>query len=140
MQGKNHPKTDLIRRHLEYLHFYPNSVEANYNLGLAYLQAGQLEEALLQFQRALDLRPTLAEAYINMGGIFFRQGKLDECIQANQKALEISPSPSKPFPTCASPCSKKECGSKLWIMAGVPWKPTLNRPWCITIWPWLCTS
>ncbi len=85
------PKTDLIRRHLEFLRFYPESVEGHYNLGLAYLQAGELEDALRSFERALELRPTLTEALINMGGIYFRQGRIDECIRANERALEIAP-------------------------------------------------
>ncbi len=91
MQSTDQPKTDLIRRHLEYLRFYPNSVEAHYNLGLAYVQSSQIEEALREFQKALELRPNMVEALINIGGIFFRQGKIEECIEINQRALEISP-------------------------------------------------
>ncbi len=91
MSSTDQPQTDLIRRHLEYLRFYPNSVEAHYNLGLAYLQNNQMEEALAEFQKSLELRPTMVEALINMGGIYFRQGNLDQCIEANQRALEISP-------------------------------------------------
>jgi tetratricopeptide (TPR) repeat protein len=82
---------DVIRRHLEYLKFYPKSVEAHYNLGLAYVQAGETDKALEAFQKAIELRPDLIEAYINMGGVYFQQGKLEESIRANQQALELRP-------------------------------------------------
>jgi tetratricopeptide (TPR) repeat protein len=60
-------------------------------LGVALLQKGQVDEAVEQFQKALEIEPKDAEAHINLGNVLLKKGKLDEAILENQKALEIKP-------------------------------------------------
>ena len=45
---------------------------AAYNLGLAYNQKGQLDEAISEFKQALECDPKLAQAYLNLGGLYFQ--------------------------------------------------------------------
>ncbi len=62
------------------------------NLGLSFFRKGQLDEAVAQFQKALEINPNDAEAHINLGNALFRKGQPDEAIAQFQKALEINPS------------------------------------------------
>ena len=50
---------------------------------------GKLDEAVAQFERALQLKPELAEAHSNLGAVFKEQGKLTEAIAQFERALEI---------------------------------------------------
>src|SRR5208283_3980359 len=60
------------------------------NLGRSFFQKRQLDEAVAQFQKALEINPNYAEAYNNLGIALFRKGQLDEAIAHYQKALEIN--------------------------------------------------
>jgi tetratricopeptide (TPR) repeat protein len=64
---------------------------AQYNLGCVLLQAGHLEEAMANFQQALQIDPTFADAHSNLGNLLLQKGKVDEAIAHLQKAVEIRP-------------------------------------------------
>ena len=61
------------------------------NLGMALLQKGQLAEARVHFQQALEINPRDAEAHNNLGVIFYQRGELSQAIDEYQKSLLISP-------------------------------------------------
>jgi tetratricopeptide (TPR) repeat protein len=61
------------------------------NLGKALYQKGQVDEAMAQCQRALEIDPNYAAAHINLGLALFQKGQLDEAVAQFQKALEINP-------------------------------------------------
>jgi protein O-mannosyl-transferase len=69
----------------------PNSWTACNNLGLAFLQNGQLDEAVEKFQKALEINPHYGEAHSNLGLAFFQKGWLDEAITNYQKGLDMNP-------------------------------------------------
>ena len=64
---------------------------AHNNLGTVLLQDGAVEQAISQFQEALQIRPSYAEARNNLGNALLRKGSVDEAMVQYQKALEISP-------------------------------------------------
>ncbi len=59
--------------------------------GLALAAQGRLDEALAEFQKALQIKPDYAEAYLNLGNALVRRGRVDEAIALFRKALEIKP-------------------------------------------------
>jgi protein O-mannosyl-transferase len=63
----------------------------HYSLGVALFQKGQLDEAVVQYQKALEIDPNYAEAHNNLGAALFQKGQLDEAVVQYQKALEIDP-------------------------------------------------
>jgi len=69
----------------------PNCWVGHNNLGLAFFQKGQADEALKQFQKALEINPNYVEAHSDLGMALSQHGQLDEAIAQYQKALEIAP-------------------------------------------------
>ena len=68
-----------------------DNVVARYHLGLAYFQQRRADEAIFQFQKALEIQPDYAEARYNLGTVLIQQGRLDEAIAQLQKTLEFKP-------------------------------------------------
>ena len=61
------------------------------NLGIALLKTGNVDEAMVHYQMALEIKPDFAEAHNNLGNFLFQKGSVDEAIVHYQKALEINP-------------------------------------------------
>jgi Flp pilus assembly protein TadD len=50
-----------------------------------------VDEAITQYQRALQSEPDYADAHNNLGNAFLQKGRIDEAITHFQKALQIKP-------------------------------------------------
>jgi len=61
------------------------------NLGNAVIQKGQVDRAILQYQRALKINPNDAMAYNNLASALLQKGQVDEAIEQCQNALKINP-------------------------------------------------
>ena len=59
--------------------------------GLPSGRAGKVDEAIAQYQRALEIRPDFAKAHNNLGNALAGRGRTDEAIRHYQQALEIKP-------------------------------------------------
>ncbi|MBI3898537.1 MAG: tetratricopeptide repeat protein, partial [Gammaproteobacteria bacterium] len=60
------------------MHPAPGNAESHYAQGNKLLIAGKLEEAVVSYRRAIELRPALIEAYGNLGVALQALGRLDE--------------------------------------------------------------
>ncbi len=69
----------------------PDNVLARYNLGIVLFQHQRLDEAMEQYQIALELRPDYIEPRKNLASTLLQQGRLDEAIVQYQKVLELQP-------------------------------------------------
>jgi adenylate cyclase len=72
----------------------PNSFTAWYARGWVYQNAGQQEEALRSFERAIRMSPVdpaLHRAFAGMASAFIEHGRFDEAIVAAKKALRQNP-------------------------------------------------
>ena len=77
---------------------FPKRVPNAYNnLGLAYAEKGRLNEAIMEYKRALALKPGFAKAHTNLGNAYFKKGMLDEAIIEHKKALNINPNLAKAY-------------------------------------------
>ena len=56
---------------------------------MAYASQGRLDEAILDYDRAIQINPDHAAIYYNRGIIYYRQGKLDEAFSDYNKAIQI---------------------------------------------------
>lgn len=69
----------------------PNSSFVRYNLAEALGREGRLEEAAVEYQRALAIDPDYFKAHLNMGSILIRMGRIEEAIVQCQAAVKIDP-------------------------------------------------
>ena len=69
----------------------PNCWLAYNNLSIRYAQEGRLDEAMLECQKAIALKPNDPEPRVNLGTALLQKGQLDQAIDQFQKALEINP-------------------------------------------------
>ena len=70
---------------------YPEALALWNLMGASGVQIGQLDQAVLAFQNAINIKPDYATAYNNMGNALKDQGKHEEAIEAYSKALSIKP-------------------------------------------------
>jgi adenylate cyclase len=83
----------------------PNSFTAWHARGMVYRNAGQPEEAVRSFERAIrmsPLDPTLHRALVGMGWALIELGRFDEAIVAGKKAQRQNPSHSATYRCLAS--------------------------------------
>jgi tetratricopeptide (TPR) repeat protein len=69
----------------------PNDAITRYNLGIAYNDDEQLDNATKAFQKALDLDAGYAEPHYGIGVIFGKRGNYVEAIAACKQALKMRP-------------------------------------------------
>jgi tetratricopeptide (TPR) repeat protein len=69
----------------------PGCWMAHYNLGIALNDRGKTDEAIAQYQQAIDLRPRYAEAHYNLARLLAQKGQLGDAVTHYEKALEINP-------------------------------------------------
>jgi superkiller protein 3 len=61
------------------------------NYGAELLKQGKLAEAIVEFQKAVELDPNYVAAQRNLGYAYDRQGKVEEAVAAYRKAIELEP-------------------------------------------------
>jgi protein O-mannosyl-transferase len=63
---------------------------AYYNRGLYFFNENQDQEALSDFNKAIELKPDYADAYNNRGSLFIKQGKTDAALNDLNKAISYN--------------------------------------------------
>ncbi|MBW1915530.1 MAG: tetratricopeptide repeat protein [Deltaproteobacteria bacterium] len=61
------------------------------NQGNAYVGKGQYDQAISDFNKAIQINPRFAKAYYNRGVAYKRKGQYDQAISDYNKAIEINP-------------------------------------------------
>lgn len=64
---------------------------AHNNLGGFLVERGELDEAMVHFTRAVEIRPGYATAHYNLAGVLREKGQADEAMAHLRRALEIAP-------------------------------------------------
>jgi tetratricopeptide (TPR) repeat protein len=86
---------ERFRRGLETATLNPADASAHYNLGLIYEQHGQLEEAKICYQRAIEIAPDEVDAHYRLGRIAREQAQLAEAIRFFDTVVAQEPSHSQ---------------------------------------------
>ncbi len=92
--GQRQPEVavDAYRRALEY--GFKNEVrlaESHHRLGLALRETGQMAEAQLQLEKALEIRPNVPEVINNLGSVLVQQNKQAQAVELFKKAIVLRP-------------------------------------------------
>jgi len=69
----------------------PGNYLADTNLGIILAGRGQLDDAVVAFEEALNIRPDDAKAHNNLGDILMRRGQVEDAMPHFRKALKINP-------------------------------------------------
>lgn len=69
----------------------PNSISANYNLGLAYEAEGLNDAALKYYENIIRINPNFAGAYNSIGVIYGKQGRLEDALKTIRIAVSLKP-------------------------------------------------
>src|SRR5579862_5608910 len=59
--------------------------------GLKAKSAGDLDAAIREFQRVVELAPNLAAAHVNLGAVYYEKKDYTHAIPPLRKALELNP-------------------------------------------------
>jgi tetratricopeptide (TPR) repeat protein len=82
-----------IDRLAQYVAAEPGSWHLRYNLAVALVHHGRLDEALEHFGLVLSEVPKHMESLVNIGGIHLSRGQADMALQAFTKALSVWDAP-----------------------------------------------
>jgi tetratricopeptide (TPR) repeat protein len=88
MQAGNH---DLaISKFTEVVAKVPTCSDCYYNLGVAYTQKQQWEQAEGAFKKTIELKPEQGEAYAGLANVYNATKRFDEAVAVSKKATELS--------------------------------------------------
>lgn len=65
--------------------------QAHYKIGVSYLNEGKIQQAFVEFQKAIELDPRNKDAQHGLGLIYDSQGKFQMAIDSYKKAILIDP-------------------------------------------------
>src|SRR5207245_7997169 len=68
-----------------------NNDVAENNLGIIFLQKGQLDEAISRLQAAIDLRPENGPAHDNLAKALLQKGRMEDALVHNRNFKELEP-------------------------------------------------
>lgn len=69
----------------------PSSPQNHNNLGDLYGRRGDLEKAVEEFKKAIELKPNYGDAYHNLANTYQQMGRTDEAIKNYQEAIKFNP-------------------------------------------------
>ncbi len=69
----------------------PDNVVAFHHLGLVYMKAGRIDEAITCLTRCIEIDGQANQPMINLGAIYFGQGNLDKAQELNEMAIAAQP-------------------------------------------------
>jgi tetratricopeptide (TPR) repeat protein len=64
------------------------------NLGIALFRKGEIEPAISQYEKSLELHPDYAQAHYNLGNALLEKGEIDQAIAHCLEALRLEPNDS----------------------------------------------
>lgn len=67
----------------------PGFAAGHNNLGMVLKALGQMQEAIVSYQKAIELNPSYADAYQNIGVALLKMGNVPESISAFGKAIAL---------------------------------------------------
>jgi tetratricopeptide (TPR) repeat protein len=68
-----------------------NQAKMHFDIGVEYGRKGELDRAIEEYARSIELNPHSAEAQNNLGFAYMDTGDLESAIKHQRKALEVNP-------------------------------------------------
>ena len=84
------PERDRIAEFKEVADLMPDDPVVRFGLAGAYLDAGQAESAVIEYEETIRLKPDYSAAHRWLGRALERAGRRDEALAAYRKGLEVA--------------------------------------------------
>jgi tetratricopeptide (TPR) repeat protein len=65
------------------------------NVGTTLKEQGKIDDAIKNYNKALELKPNYSEAYYNLGVVFYGQDKINDAVNYYEKAILLDPADYK---------------------------------------------
>ena len=69
----------------------PSSPNTHNNLGDVYGRQGDIDRAIYEFEKAIEIKPNYADAYHNLANTYQGIGRLEDAIENYEKAIHFNP-------------------------------------------------
>jgi protein O-mannosyl-transferase len=69
----------------------PENGRGHFNLGTVYLDAGRIDEAIVELRRAVELQPTFPDARFSLGNAFRLKGDVERALAEYERTLRLDP-------------------------------------------------
>jgi tetratricopeptide (TPR) repeat protein len=105
---------------------------ARYNLGLALLDRGRIEDAATRFREAMTLQANYAEAHCNLGHCLSELGQFEEAAEECRRALALKPELVEAQSTLGNIAVGRHDleTAEAAYRAAVTQRPTMGGAWC----------
>jgi len=97
---------NLLKKH-------PKHAETNHLMGVTLQLLNKVDEALIYYQKTVEIKPDFAEAHKNLGNMFYRLGKIFEAEKYLKKATELKSDFSEAITTLQIISEQKKTLSKI---------------------------
>jgi|TARA_B100001063_G_C16718946_1_gene532400 tetratricopeptide (TPR) repeat protein len=97
---------NLLKKH-------PKHAETNHLMGVTLQLQNKVDEALIYYQKTVEIKPDFAEAHKNLGNMFYRLGKIFEAEKYLKKATELKSDFSEAITTLQIISEQKKTLSKI---------------------------
>ncbi|MDD5269732.1 MAG: tetratricopeptide repeat protein [Candidatus Omnitrophica bacterium] len=78
------------------LKLYP-STEAYFGRGVGHANAGRIDDAMRDYNKALEYDPYLSDIYVNRGVLYAAMGQAEKALEDYSTAIVLSPGSYKPY-------------------------------------------
>ena len=106
-RGKFHQSINLLKESLRLSQDQRFLPDIHVNLGNAFAQSGQFDQAIVHLSKALSLKPEDAKIYYNLGLAMAQAGRIDESINYFTQSLKIYPQNAEAHNNLAAVLARK---------------------------------
>jgi len=73
------------------IHKSPHKARGYNDRGIAYYKQGQFDQAMADFNKAIELNPIFPQAFLDRGSIYMQQGRIPQAMADFSQAIAINP-------------------------------------------------
>jgi len=88
---------DSLDAFIKAVELKPDDAEAYYNMGFAYYNLGNYQEAIKDYDKTIGLNPDFVKAYVKRGFTYYNLGNKQQAIKDYTNAIELKPDDARVY-------------------------------------------